>query len=125
MRPPAGAGWVPLEPTHYLRLGLAEDASAAVVARIPPPGAQTSAELRLAHAVLSDPLRRGVYDAWLARERAALAQRVQRARGVKAARLLLVGVGVLGVALLVGGLVRDWLEPSGAQAVKTPARAAG
>ncbi|MFM2348343.1 MAG: hypothetical protein RL654_3096 [Pseudomonadota bacterium] len=93
---------LPFEPTHYQRLGLAEDCTEAeieiawhrVSADLPPPrpdvqrlkppassgvaaaeAARTAQrradDRRLAHAVLSDPARRAVYDAWLVRERTA------------------------------------------------------
>lgn len=92
---------LPFEPTHYQRLGLAEDCTEAEIEiawhrvsadllpplppaeRLKPQAASAGAadearsaqrradDRRLAHAVLSDPARRAVYDAWLARERAA------------------------------------------------------
>lgn len=95
-----GAG-LPFESTHYQRLGLAEDCTEAEIEiawhrvsadllpplppaeRLKPQAASAGAadearsaqrradDRRLAHAVLSDPARRAVYDAWLARERAA------------------------------------------------------
>ena len=89
-----------LKPTHYARLGLAEDADAAAIEaawlrlRRPPshradagptgaslevvawpqPGLDESPAVRarqreVAHAVLSDPGRRAVYDRWLAEHR--------------------------------------------------------
>lgn len=64
---------LPLDPTHYALLGLEEQADAAAVdaavQRLALSGESTEAAQRLAAAVLSDPLRRPVYDAWLARER--------------------------------------------------------
>jgi DnaJ-class molecular chaperone len=86
------APWLQPHPTHYERLGLPENASAAHVEAawqllgrgLPPrdplapslvtPGAVETPALRaaalyLAHAVLSDPRRRAVYDAWLAAQR--------------------------------------------------------
>lgn len=74
-------GLVPFEPTHYQCLGLAEDCTAAevdlawhrLVHARPVGSAEMAADQRLAHAVLSDPARRLVYDRWLAIERAALA----------------------------------------------------
>ncbi|MDQ5897497.1 MAG: hypothetical protein QG612_1583 [Pseudomonadota bacterium] len=88
---------LPIEPTHYQCLGLPEDCTLAEVEiawhQIRPgllparaPGARPALPLpgqedahaeqtrsdacRLAHAVLTDPDRRAVYDAWLAHERA-------------------------------------------------------
>lgn len=88
---------LPLHPTHYELLGLPENASPAAVAQAAAAlDLGASAERRLAAAVLSDPLRRGVYDRYLARERAVLAAR-QRPwlrrlwPTTLAARLLLVG----------------------------------
>jgi hypothetical protein len=85
-------GGLPIEPTHYQRLGLSEDCTATeleiawmrIEPTLPPPltlaqrrdlpadrGVLGRAEdRRLACAVLGDPARRAVYDAWLARERA-------------------------------------------------------
>jgi hypothetical protein len=127
---------VPLHPSHYERLGLAEDAdaeqveaatlraaapadapaappcaipgtgtgtAAAVMRRTPGPGADER-ELAIARAVLSDPLRRAVYDAWLLRERQA-ARRSHWGRhgwpGVLALASLLLALGV-GALLLLG-----------------------
>lgn len=82
-------GHVPPHPTHYERLGVPPDASAAqidaawqaVAPTLPPcdpmtpnlvtPGitdspALRAAAVRLAYAVLCSPARRAVYDAWLA-----------------------------------------------------------
>jgi hypothetical protein len=73
VRPPPGLGWLDIHPTHYETLDLAEDATAEQVAASPGPGSADDAARRLARAVLADPLRRAVYDAWLARERAGLA----------------------------------------------------
>lgn len=93
--PPVATGALPFEPTHYQRLRLSETCSAQdidvawhrVAPSLPPPltarqrreaaitGERTDRmradDRRLAYAVLSDPARRAVYDAWLARERAA------------------------------------------------------
>lgn len=63
---------VPLDPTHYALLGLAEDASESAIeaaALRPLADPAQAAARQLALAVLRDPLRRPVYDAWLARER--------------------------------------------------------
>ena len=90
---PVATGVLPIEPTHYQRLGLPEDCTATELdiawMRIEPtlPRPLSVAERRdlsadrveerraedrrLAHAVLADPARRAVYDAWLAREREA------------------------------------------------------
>lgn len=98
---PVPAGVLPIEPTHYQRLGLPEDCTEAEIEiawhrvaagllpprppgeRLKPPAASAgtaeearteqmrSDDRRLARAVLGDPVRRAVYDAWLARERAA------------------------------------------------------
>jgi curved DNA-binding protein CbpA len=87
------ASSLPTEPTHYQCLGLSEDCTATeleiawlrTVPALPPPltplerrdlpadrgDARRAESLRLAYAVLADPARRVVYDAWLARERAA------------------------------------------------------
>jgi len=72
-RPPPGLGWLDIHPTHYQTLSLTEDATPEQLAALPMPGPADDAHRRLAHAVLSDQLRRAVYDAWLARERAGLA----------------------------------------------------
>lgn len=72
---------VPFEPTHYQCLGLSEDCTQAevdlawhrLVHARPVGSGEMAADQRLAHAVLSDPARRLVYDRWLAMERAALA----------------------------------------------------
>jgi curved DNA-binding protein CbpA len=70
---------LPLHPTHYDRLGLAEDASLdAVRQAVAALAAQAPVERQLAAAVLSDPLRRAVYDRYLARERAVLAAQQRR-----------------------------------------------
>jgi hypothetical protein len=63
-------GMLPLHPTHYERLGVAEHADALQLGQLPRPAL---AELQLAWAVLSDPLRREAYDCYLARERDRLA----------------------------------------------------
>lgn len=98
--PPVPTGVLPIEPTHYQRLGLPEDCTATELGiawmRIEPtlPRPLSVAERRdlsadrveerraedrrLAHAVLGDPARRAVYDAWLARERAASVSWVSR-----------------------------------------------
>jgi len=68
---------VPLDPTHYAALGLDEDADLQVIREaaqrpLPPDVSGDPARAaahRLAVAVLGDPLRKPVYDAWLARER--------------------------------------------------------
>jgi hypothetical protein len=79
-------GWLPIHPTHYERLGVAEgtdsteigDTISRALAKATPlalaqsPDAQvpqTDRDLQLACEVLSDPLRREVYDRYLARER--------------------------------------------------------
>lgn len=71
---PFPTGVVPVEPTHYQRLGVAEDCTGAELAiawhRATSAG-QTAPDLRLAHAVLADAARRAVYDRWLADERGA------------------------------------------------------
>lgn len=72
---------LPLSPTHYDVLDLAESASAEAVRQaVTTLGsrAHSTPERRLASAVLSDPLRRAVYDAYLQRERTALAEQQRR-----------------------------------------------
>ena len=91
--PVVPTGVLPIEPTHYQRLGLPEDCTATelqiawmrIEPTLPPPltplqrrdlpeersEAHRAEDRRLACAVLVDPARRAVYDAWLARERAA------------------------------------------------------
>jgi hypothetical protein len=86
------SGVLPIEPTHYQRLGLPEDCTETEVRiawmriepTLPPPltplerrdlpadrtDTRRAEDRRLARAVLGDPARRAVYDAWLARERA-------------------------------------------------------
>ena len=86
-------GVLSIEPTHYQRLDLPEDCTATevqiawlrIAPTLPPPltlgqrrdlpaergEVHRAEDRRLAHAVLTDPARRAVYDAWLARERAA------------------------------------------------------
>lgn len=86
------SGVLPIEPTHYQRLGLPEDCTATelqiawlrIEPTLPPPltprerrdlpadrtEVRRAEDRRLARAVLGDPARRAVYDAWLARERA-------------------------------------------------------
>jgi curved DNA-binding protein CbpA len=86
------SGVLPIEPTHYQRLGLPEDCTATelqiawlrIAPTLPPPltprerrdlpadrtEVRRAEDRRLARAVLGDPARRAVYDAWLARERA-------------------------------------------------------
>lgn len=86
-------GVLPIEPTHYQRLDLPEDCTATELQiawlrtepTLPPPltplqrrdlpadrsDTHRAEDRRLAHAVLSDPARRAVYDTWLAREREA------------------------------------------------------
>ncbi|MBP8271865.1 MAG: hypothetical protein KAX42_08325 [Sphaerotilus sp.] len=83
---------LPIEPTHYQCLGLSEDCTVTemqiawgrIEPTLPPPltplerrdlpadrtGTRRAEDHRLACAVLGDPARRAVYDAWLARERA-------------------------------------------------------
>jgi hypothetical protein len=63
-------GMLPLHPTHYERLGVAEHTDQVQLDQLPRPAL---AEQQLAWAVLSDPLRREVYDRYLARERGRLA----------------------------------------------------
>jgi hypothetical protein len=111
---------LPLEPTHYALLGLGEQADSAAIAAalqrlqsaaLTPPRL-SSDERRLAAEVLGDPLRKAVYDAWLARERQWLARvapqdtagRLRR-RGQRLAPLL-------PVALLLAVVVW-WLWPTG------------
>lgn len=79
-------GWLPIHPTHYERLGVTEGADATEIgdtiaralAKATPlalaeaPDAQVPQaehDLQLACEVLADPLRREVYDRYLARER--------------------------------------------------------
>lgn len=97
---------LPLHPTHYDVLGLPEQVSNEVVQQtVATLGsrAHSTPERRLASAVLSDPLRRTVYDAYLARERAALAEQQRRRAGWRrhlpapAQRL---GMGLLGIGVL-------------------------
>ncbi len=124
----SAAGLVPLHPTHYERLRVAENASPAAIdaawqaclarwptlhtppARPEPslalPGVQDApaleqAALRLAFAVLRDPGRRAVYDTWLARERDAAALASARQRWWRRPR---VAVMTLVLACLAGVL---------------------
>jgi hypothetical protein len=98
--PVVPTGVLPIEPTHYQRLGLPEDCTATVLQiawmriepTLPPPltplqrrdlpedrsEAHRAEDRRLAWAVLVDPARRAVYDAWLARARAAPASWLKR-----------------------------------------------
>ena len=91
--PVVPTGVLPIEPTHYQRLGMPEDCTLTelqiawmrIEPTLPPPltplqrrdlpedrsEAHRAEDRRLAFAVLSDPARRAVYDAWLAREREA------------------------------------------------------
>ncbi|MDZ7858878.1 hypothetical protein [Sphaerotilus sp.] len=91
--PSVPTGVLPIEPTHYQRLGLPEDCTLTelqiawmrIEPILPPPltllqrrdlpedrsETHRAEDRRLAFAVLSDPARRTVYDAWLAREREA------------------------------------------------------
>jgi hypothetical protein len=115
---------VPLDPTHYAVLGLDEHADAVTIAQVVehlalPPAASAAVAAppdprRLAAAVLGDPLRRAVYDAWLVRERRWLA-RVAPSRPAdrlrRRLRLALRWLPVLiPVALLAVGLAWLWLE---------------
>ena len=97
---PVPTGVLPIEPTHYQRLGLSEDCTATelgiawlrIEPTLPRPLSvverrdlsadrveeRRAEDRRLAHAVLADPARRAVYDAWLARERAASVSWVSR-----------------------------------------------
>lgn len=117
---------VPLEPTHYALLGLDEQAGpdaidhaiAALRAAEPvasPRPAVTSGESRqLAAAVLGDPLRKAVYDAWLARERAWLnrvAPPDPAGRLMRRLRLGLRWLPLLLIAVVVVGLLL-WLWPT-------------
>ncbi len=122
---------VPLDPTHYAVLGLDEQADAVTIAQavghVTAPvavassvsvsasaSASPSDPRRLAAAVLGDPLRRAVYDAWLERERRWLARvapsrpadRLRR-RLRQALRWLPV---VVPLALLAAGLAWLWLD---------------
>ena len=133
-RPSPGAGWVPLHPTHYERLGLTEDTAPGHIAAMLAPGPQSGAELRLAHAVLCDPLRRTVYDNWLARERAAAAGQARRARVSRLARRALIGgvlaiMGVLALGWALGLAPDCWAPAMGChqavEPVKVPAPPAG
>ena len=93
-------GVLPIEPTHYQRLGLAEDCTATelqiawlrIEPTLPPPlsvverrdlpadrsDQHRAEDRRLARAVLGDAARRAVYDAWLVREREARKSWVNR-----------------------------------------------
>ena len=83
-------GWLPIHPTHYERLGVSEaadtteisDTIARALAKATPlalaeaPDAQVpqnDTNWQLACEVLADPLRREVYDRYLARERGQVA----------------------------------------------------
>lgn len=122
---------VPLDPTHYAVLGLDEQADAVTIAQavghVTAPVAVASSvsvsasasatppdPRQLAAAVLGDPLRRAVYDAWLERERRWLA-RVAPSRPVdrlrRRLRLALRWLPLLiPLALLVAALAWLWLE---------------
>ena len=93
-------GVLPIEPTHYQRLGLTEDCTPTelqiawlrIEPTLPPPlsvaerrdlptdrsDPHRAEDRRLARAVLGDPARRAVYDAWLVREREARQSWVSR-----------------------------------------------
>jgi len=98
--PVVPTGVLPIEPTHYQRLGLPEDCTLTelqiawmrIEPTLPPPltplqrrdlpegrtEERRAEDRRLARVVLGDPARRAVYDAWLARERAAPKSWVKR-----------------------------------------------
>lgn len=114
---------LPLEPTHYALLGLGEQADAAAIAAAlrqlqqhsaaqvatPSPSAD---DRRLAAEVLGDPLRKAVYDAWLARERQWLARIAPRDAAGRLRRRWHRLAPLLPVALLLAAAVW-WLWPAG------------
>lgn len=126
-------GWLPIHPTHYERLGVSEaadtteisDTIARALAKATPlalaeaPDAQVpqnDTDWQLACEVLADPLRREVYDRYLARERGQVATE-QRRPG----RLVWLMVGGAAAALLLLGLLL--FRPAAAPSVAKPAEA--
>lgn len=115
----------PLHPTHYECLGLEESATAQRIdqawsdwqARHPglPPHPESTAspqpgghaQTALAHAVLSDPARRAVYDRWLAAEREADRLALKRQTWWRKPQTWQLGAVGLLLAGIVAGL--SWL----------------
>lgn len=106
--PPTNPLVLPLHPTHYECLGVPEQASAAALAQVdwqhPPLNAITATEAHrwLAYAVLSDPFRREVYDQYLERERAKLAEAQQRKTFWRRPNRRTVTLGVIFVTVVLG-----------------------
>lgn len=111
---------LPLEPTHYALLGLGEQADtvtiAAALQRLQSAAHAASSasagDRRLAAEVLSDPLRKAVYDAWLARERQWLARIAPQNTAGRLRRRWQRLAPLLPVALLLAAAVW-WLWPAG------------
>jgi len=115
---------VPLDPTHYAVLGLDEHADAVTIAQavdhlaLPPAASAAVAAQpdprRLASAVLSDPLRRAVYDAWLERERRWLARVAPSRPANRLRRRLRLALRwlplLIPLGLLAAALAWLWLE---------------
>lgn len=103
---------LPLHPTHYERLSLAENASAeriqAVLAGLPEipvtDRRPDNRALQMAREVLSDPLRRSAYDRYLARERA------RHAPGSAMARWRSRPLAAASISLCALGGVLFWLR---------------
>lgn len=110
---------LPLEPTHYALLGLGEQADAATIAAavrrlqaVAQPPSPSANDRRLAAEVLSDPLRKAVYDAWLARERQWLARIAPQDASGRLRRRWQRLAPLLPVALLAA-VALWWLWPAG------------
>jgi hypothetical protein len=130
-------GWLPIHPTHYERLGVTEaadateigDTIARALAKATPlalaeaPDAQVpqnDRDWQLACEVLADPMRREVYDRYLARERGQAAQGPRPRPG----RLVwLVLVGTAAALWLLVSLFRPTASPP-AEAGASQTRAA-
>jgi DnaJ-class molecular chaperone len=110
-------GWLPIHPTHYERLGVTEaadtteigDTISRALAKATPlalaeaPDAQVpqnDRDWQLACEVLADPLRREVYDRYLARERGQLTTG-DRPPQSRRRRLLLTGAAIGGALALM------------------------
>jgi len=108
---------LPLEPTHYALLGLGEEADATAIAaalqRLPSMAASSpqANDRQLAAEVLGDPLRKAVYDAWLARERQWLARVAPQDAAGRLRRRWQRLAPLLPVALLLAAAVW-WLWPA-------------